>query len=49
VLSFDNPAYAAGGTGRFEEAEGQFRASGLVNLNDNTFELNVEGYLLLPK
>jgi hypothetical protein len=49
VLSFDNPAYAAGGTGRFEGAEGQFRARGLVNLNDNTFELNVDGYLLLPK
>lgn len=49
VLSFDNPAHPAGGTGRFEGAEGLFQARGLVNLNDNTFELNVEGYLLLPK
>ena len=49
VLSFDNPAHAAGGTGRFEGAEGVFRAWGLVNLNDNTFELNVDGHLVLPK
>lgn len=49
VLSFDNPAHAVGGTGRFEGAEGQFRASGLANLNDNTFELHADGYLLLPK
>lgn len=49
VLSFDNPAHAVGGTGRFKEAEGLFRAHGLVNLNDNTFELSAEGYLLLPK
>ena len=49
VLSFDNPADVAGGTGRFEGAEGLLRARGLVNLNDNTFEINVEGYLLLPK
>lgn len=49
VLSFVNPAHAVGGTGRFENAEGLLQASGLVNLNDNTFELNVEGYLLLPK
>ena len=49
VLSFDNPAHAVGGTGRFENAEGVLRANGMVNLNDNTFELNVDGYLLLPK
>lgn len=49
VLSFDNPAQAVGGTGRFEGAEGLFRARGLVDLNDNTFELRVEGYLLLPQ
>lgn len=49
VLSFDNPAHPAGGTGRFTGAEGMFQARGLVNLNDNTFELSVEGYLLLPK
>lgn len=47
VLSFDNPAHAVGGTGRFEGAQGLFRAYGTVNLNDNTFELRVEGYLLL--
>ena len=49
VLSFDNPAHAVGGTGRFTGAEGLFRAHGLVDLNDNTFELNAEGFLLLPK
>lgn len=49
VLSFDNPAHPAGGTGRFKGATGLFRACGLVNLNDNTFELSVEGYLLLPR
>ena len=49
VLSFDNPAYAAGGTGRFEGAQGEFRATGLVNLNNNTFELRVDGHLLLAK
>ena len=49
VLSFDNPAHVVGGTGRFEGAEGLFRAHGLVDLNDNTFELQVEGDLLLPK
>lgn len=47
VLSFDNPAHAVGGTGRFNGAQGLFRAFGIVNLNDNSFELNAEGYLLL--
>lgn len=49
VLSFDNPAQVVGGTGRFMSAEGLLRARGLVDLNDNTFKLRVEGYLLLPK
>lgn len=47
VLSFDNPAHAVGGTGRFEGAQGLFHAHGIVNLNDNSFELHAEGYLLL--
>ena len=49
VLSFDNPAHPAGGTGRFEGADGLFRARGLVDLNDNTFEIHVEGVLVLPR
>jgi hypothetical protein len=49
VLSFDNPAHPVGGTGRFDGVEGLFRARGLVDLNDNTFDLRVEGHLLLPK
>jgi len=47
VLSFDNPAHAVGGTGRFEGAQGLLQAHGIVNVNDNTFEINAEGYLLL--
>ncbi len=49
VLSFDNPAPVVGGTGRFKGAEGVLRAKGLVNINDNTFALRVEGHLLLAK
>ena len=49
VLSFDNPAHPVGGTGRFAGAGGLFRARGLVDLNDNTFEMHVEGVLILQK
>ena len=49
VLSFENDAHPAGGTGRFDGADGLLKARGLVDVVNNAFEIDVEGILVLQR